>query len=179
MCISDLLWWHSHPPLFFSFYAVEISFPACCLQRRRHLCVMIYITFVLCALYHQACSLTFTALWQFSRFSLRTCKEKERKKNTFWQSATATVFYDPLHVIIAREMGRGEKTGLNHMSLFPLGAMSTFPAVLWPERTFCFDQPPSPAHLEAFSGDASDFTSPVRWHLAGGLTSARALAGAN
>lgn len=57
--------------------------------------------------------------------------------------------------------------------------MSTFPAVLWPERTFRFDQPPSPAHLEAFSGDASDFTSPVRWHLAGGLTSVRALAGAN
>lgn len=136
---------------------------------------MIYITFVPCALNHQACSLTFTALWQFSRFSLRTCGEKERKTNTFCDRNS---FLWPTACYHCKRNGQGKKKGLNHMSLFPLGAMSTFPAVLWPERTFCFDQPPSPAHLEAFSGDTSDFTSPVRWHLAGGLTSGRALAGA-
>lgn len=111
MCISDLLWWHSHtpPPLFFSFYAVEISFPVCCLQRRRHLCVMIYITFVLCALYHQACSLTYCSVAIFQGLAWGRVERKKEKKNTFWQWATATVFYDPLHVIIAREMGREKK----------------------------------------------------------------------
>lgn len=91
---------------FLFFYATEISISVCCLRRCGSVSTWWY-NFALWG-FISSWLLWLLLLWQFLRFSFRTCREKRvgKKKKTI---SDRNSFSDPLHVLITRKMCREKK----------------------------------------------------------------------